>query len=284
MFPKSQHPATGWCEPPVHLPGILEIDSKGLQYHRSSDPSFQILFVGGSVATGTYATTTALTYFGLIGARLNADHLPSSITVFAAGAWKSIQDVAAMEYVVNSGLKPDLVVYINGLNDLTNGATADTLFGEQTATKNGTRWTRLYHEHDYERRVARYMLNMQNAVKFARSQRMAILIVLQPALFERDPLTDVERNLLTASLTPHESQQRLAQSYAQMRSRLAELADDQHVFFVDCSRLLNADRATTFTDMWHFSDFGHQQLAEALTPHIEQILKRPAQRVPVDTQ
>lgn len=37
-----------------------------------------------------------------------------------------------------------------------------------------------------------------------------------------------------------------------------------HVRFVDASRLFAGERATTFTDLWHFSDPGHEVLAELL--------------------
>lgn len=273
IFPKATHAATVWCEPSVLVPDILEIDSEGRQYYRPTQaPTNQILILGGSVASGTYASTTANTYFAQLGSRLSAANRPTSITVFAAGAWKSTQDLAALEHSLRSGMKPDLAILINGLNDLTNGGTAHALFGEPTATKDGSRWTRLYHGHDYSQRIAVYLQNMQQAAKLAQDQQFPILFVLQPALFERQPLTRVEGQLLWASLAPHSSQDELVRSYARMRSGLQALADDRQVYVVDASTIFHGEKATTFTDMWHFSDFGHEILAAAIAPTVLKIL------------
>lgn len=273
LFPKSQHPATGWCEPPNAIPGILEIDQEGVQHLRSAGPAkFTILFLGGSVAMGTYASSTEKAYFGRLAVMLAADGKPANITVFAAGAWKAAQDAAALEHVLQSGLKPDLIVFVNGLNDLTNGARADTLFGQPVATNDGSDWTKLYHSHDYKQRVAAYLRIMQAVITIANEHNSSLLIALQPALFERQPLSTVERQLLWASLAPHESQQVLVDSYSAMRTGLAHMEDKQRVFFVDCSKLFEGERPTTFTDMWHFSDFGHEKLAEELAPQIQQAL------------
>ena len=274
VYHKARHPATKWCEPLVDVPGILEIDSEGRQHFRpSGNATFDVLFIGGSVAAGTFASTAANTYFAQVGTQLEAGHDATSITVFAGGAWKSIQDVAALQHVVQSGMKPNLVVFINGLNDLTNGGTADGLYGERTSTRDGSKWTPLYHAHDYSRRIAIYLRNMREAAAFASGHNIAVLIALQPALFERDPLSNVESQLLAASLPPHESRDVLIQSYARMRSELSRLADGKHVFFLDCSRIFNGETATTFTDMWHFSDFGHQILANELTPQVRHALR-----------
>ena len=113
---------------------------------------------------------------------------------------------------------------------------------------------------------------MQAVISIARDHNASILIALQPALFERQPLSNVERQLLWASLAPHESQQALEESYAAMRSGLSQMADNKTVFFVDCSRIFDGETSTTFTDMWHFSDFGHEKLAEVLAPQIRKAL------------
>jgi len=273
VFQKPGHPATKWCEPLVDLPGILEIDADGRQHYRPGSPAtFDMLIIGGSVAAGTFATTSKQTYFGRVGAQLEAEKSPASITVFAGGAWKSGQDLAALKYTIQSGLKPNLVVLLNGLNDLTNGASTDALYGQRVPTRDGSAWTPVYHEHDYARRTAVYLRNMQSAATFCREHNMAVLFVLQPALFERDPLTDVERQLLKASLAPHKSMEVLIDCYAKMGTGLSRLADEKEVFFLDCSRIFNKESATTFADMWHFSDFGHQILANELTSRIIQVL------------
>ena len=54
------------------------------------------------------------------------------------------------------------------------------------------------------------------------------------------------------------------------------MADNETVFFVDCSRIFDGENSTTFTEMWHFSDFGHEKLAEVLAPQIRKALDLPS--------
>ena len=54
----------------------------------------------------------------------------------AGGAWKSIQELRAFQLHLQR--QPiDLIVFLNGLNDLTNGATAKTLYGEKIQPADG---------------------------------------------------------------------------------------------------------------------------------------------------
>ena len=55
---------------------------------------------------------------------------------FASGAWKSSQELKAF-LLYSQNYKPNLVIFLNGLNDLTNGATSKALFGEKTQTTAG---------------------------------------------------------------------------------------------------------------------------------------------------
>lgn len=275
LFNKTHHPTASWCEPELSVPGIIEIDARGRQHvEPTGKPEHRILIIGGSVAAGTYATTIEKTYFGQTCKRLEAEQCPTSITVFGAGAWKSIQELAALDEMLAEPLRLDSVILINGLNDLTNGITTEALFNQRARPRNGSAWTPLSHDHDYDRRVAVYLRNMRIAMAATRSRNIPILIVLQPALFERDPLTDVERQLLHASLIPHQSKEVLLQCYERMRTELQSLADERMVHFVDCSRSLNGDPATVFADLWHFSDFGHEMLAKSITPAIREILTK----------
>ncbi|MBM79871.1 MAG: hypothetical protein CMJ78_04675 [Planctomycetaceae bacterium] len=270
---KAPHPAVKWTEPTVQLAGILSIDQNGVQrYLPDGKPDSEVLVVGGSVAFGTYASGHDTTYFCQLGELLSKQGHRCQVSVFAAGAWKSIQDFTGVRYYTLQHSKPNVVVYLNGLNDLTNGSNAQTLFGEPTRTKDGSQWTYLYHEHDYRERVDLYLKNMSDAADFSKSQNQKMLVVLQPALFERSQLTDVEKELLEGSLLPHKSVDDLLQSYDAMRQGLQKLAKETHVHFLDASRIFEMETATTFTDIWHFSDVGHRILAETMLPAIDQIL------------
>ena len=278
VSPKPKHPVTGWAEPPYNEPGILEIDRNGMQFFMptKSKPEFKILIVGGSVASGTYASGVDTTYFHQLGSMLDAKGVGCQIVVYAAGAWKSVQDVAAFKHFVDSIGKPDLVVFLNGLNDLTNGANADVLYDVPVKTKDGSPWTAEYHEHDYDARVDKYLKNMTSAAEFAGENEIGMLVALQPALFEKTPLAAIEQKLLLGSLVFHkdDSAEELAKSYQTIRSGLSDLVDQGSVSFVDCSRIFDSDAKTMYTDLWHFADVGHQRLAEVLEPKIREILSQ----------
>jgi hypothetical protein len=61
-----------------------------------------------------------------------------------------------------------------------------------------------------------------------------------------------------------------------MREGLAALEQSGWLKFLDCSRVFDGERATTFTDLWHFSDFGHRLLGTAMAAAIAPILRGTA--------
>jgi lysophospholipase L1-like esterase len=197
------------------------------------------------------------------------------VTVDAVGAWKSVQEIASLE---QRGLQhdPDVVIFLNGLNDVTNGSNAAVLYGQQTATLDGSRWHPLYHEHDYPARVRRYLDNMHGVRDRLRARGKTVVLALQPALFEKRQLSAIESDLLRAVLRFLGPREALQRTYQELRSGLSGMADDTAVFFVDCSRVFDGEAETTFTDVWHFSDPGHQILGEALAAGLDPVLGRVA--------
>jgi lysophospholipase L1-like esterase len=262
----------GWHEAAVAVPGLLDIDANGQQHYRSGqNPKRSVVIFGGSVAFGGYASSIATTYFHVLGDALQRLGTPADITVVASGAWKARQEGVALEHYGTSP-PPDLIVFLNGLNDLTSGAASDTLFGQQTATRDGSSWTQDYHAHDYDQRVADYLEIMRRVGLFTRMRGNAALVVLQPSLAERAQRTSIEERLLDLSLVPHESASALQRSYQAMRDGLANFERSGTIQFLDCSRLFDSERATTFTDLWHFSDAGHRLLGEAMAGEIAAVL------------
>jgi hypothetical protein len=279
LGPKVPHPRLGWREPSLSVPGLLEIDGFGLQHFSSTQRNkSKIIILGGSVAFGAYASEIAKSYFHLLGGELERQGVAADVTVVAAGAWKSIQELNALE-LYGPTSRPDLVIFLNGLNDLTNGATSDTLYGQAVATADGSKWTPLYHAHDYRRRTAAYLENMGRAALLAARLGSDILFALQPSLTEREPRTKMESLLLAGSLEPHASLDALKQSYLDMRIGLGH-ARSASVHFVDCSRIFDQEKATTFSDIWHFSDFGHAILGSTMTRHAARILRTRLERRP----
>jgi lysophospholipase L1-like esterase len=277
---KNRHRNLSWTEQPQSLPGLLEIDQFGHQHFRSrADQKHKVLIFGGSVAMGTYSSTIERSYFHLLGVELERMSSPADITVVSACAWKSRQEVTALE-LFGSSMHPDLIVFLNGLNDLTVGATADSLFGEPVKTRDGSPWTPSYHVHDYQRRTALYLRNMRRAADWAGRNNVELLLVLQPALPEHHNLSELEKSLLKDWLKPHESLEALTDGFERQRRGLQDLKKMPHVHFLDCSRAFDVEKKTTFTDMYHFSDPGHELLGRQMAPAIAAILRSlPTQQV-----
>jgi hypothetical protein len=168
-------------------------------------------------------------------------------------------------------------VFLNGLNDLTIGSTADALFCDVTPTRDGSAWHPEYHAHDYEDRVKGYLSNMRQAAEVAGRLNSKLLIVLQPSLVEKKDRSRIEEQLLRGSLLKHSSAQALEQSYEQMRQGLSELDRSGKAHFLDCSRTFDEEKATTFADLWHFSDYGQKVLGQAMAREIAPLLPKAKQ-------
>ena len=142
------------------------------------------------------------------------------ITVFSFVWRKYIQDAESRGTSLNRKAiqkhhqheRIDLIVFLNGLNDLTNGATAKTLYGEKIKPADGSSWTPLYHAHDYRQRVSDYLNNMDAAWTISHKAGCDMLVVLQPSLVERASRTKIEEALLKGSLVPHASAQAFTES------------------------------------------------------------------------
>ncbi|MDD2365623.1 MAG: SGNH/GDSL hydrolase family protein [Desulfuromonadaceae bacterium] len=268
---------TIWREPEIHLAGKIDIDAFGRQRYSSSvKPEYRILIIGGSVAGGAYASSISTTYFNILGKELERRGVPVEIVIVAAGAWKSSQEVRALKHNIRE-LNPDLVVFLDGLNDLTNGATSQTLYGEPAATHDGSQWTVLYHSHDYDQRVADYLRNMEDARNIAMSHGAVFMVVLQPSLNERSKRTPVEETLLNLTLEAHSSSTALTNAYTGISKGLSAQAQTGKLYFIDCSKAFDSEKETYFSDIWHFSDFGHAILGRIMGDTIYDILRTPEQ-------
>lgn len=262
----------GWHEPEIHLDGLVDVDAAGRQYYRSKgkDPR-RLLIIGGSVAFGANASSISRTYFNVIGSELEKKGLPVEITVVAAGAWKSLQEIRALGRNLEE-LKPDLVIFLNGLNDLTNGSTSRTLYGQPTTTHDGSPWTIVYHSHDYEQRVLDYLANMKVARYMTAERGVRMLVVLQPSLNERSHRSRIEDKLLAMTLEAHTSAGALSGSYSAMAQGLESMNRRGQLAFFDASTLFDAESETVFTDIWHFTDPGHRMLGKAMADKISGML------------
>lgn len=230
-------PDTGWHEAEVHRPGFVDQDAAGVQRYESPGARAHVLIIGGSVAWGAYASSLEETYFAHAAKRLAALGAPVRISVLAAGAWTSEKELRAFRRD-GLALDPDVVVFLDGLNDLTQG-------------KGLTE----------DNRVGSYLDHLHEARDLAETKGVRVVISLQPTLTGKRRKSPLEERVLDlmadkAAIVPT--------AYARMRVELRGLEDESGTRFVDCSDALAGEKATTFTDIWHFADPGHRLLGRCL--------------------
>ena len=249
--PKQKSTFLRYVERHQDIPRLIHVDKEGFQYTAvpGSKPEYSILILGGSVAYGAYASTYAETYFVKLAHLLAQKEIHAEIYVLAAGAWISTDELLAF---VLKGLNksPDMVIFFDGLNDLTNI------------------------DKQYGRRTAAYLRNMEKAKTITAGYGMTIVYALQPFLPGKKKLTPLEKQILKMT----KGVDGLAPYYEKMRCGLRSLEDNRQAYFVDCSKIFDQETATTFTDIWHFTDPGHQMVAEYLAEKLSGIIKhRPDQ-------
>lgn len=175
--------------------------------------------MGASLAFGACSSDIPNTYFTRLAALLAQKSYPPEITVLAAGGWKSSQELEALQRF-GFPSRPDVVLFLDGLNDLTNGSNARVVYGVPTKTLDGSPWHGLYHEHDYPDRVRAYLDNMGAAVRLLRDNRTRVVLALQPSLFEKKTLTPLEQKLAKNTLHYLGNPEDLRTSYERMRAGL----------------------------------------------------------------
>ena len=239
-----------YCEREQTRSGAYAIDAQGFQHAGPLDAPYRVLVLGGSVAFGAYASTAAETYFAKLADGLAARGLPTRVSVLAASAWVSSHELAAF-LLWGREAAPQVAVFLDGLNDITN--------------------------QDYLEprvRVATYRQNVTSAREAARALGVDVVFALQPWPDGKATRTPIEERLVELSFAKHSDttlEVRL-RSYAEMREALAALAQAPGAHFVDCSGAFADEKATTFADYWHFSDPGHSLLAQCLVDGIAPVL------------
>ena len=209
-----------------------------------------VLILGASVAWGAYASTLAETYFAHLADELRRAGTPVDVTVVAAGARTSDNKLKALRLHA-PGLRPDDVVFLDGLDDLTEAPEAS----ENT-------------------RVLRYLDHLHEGRDVAETLGARVLIALQPVLLGKRHKTRIERRILQLM---SKDVAFVPTAFPRMRVGVRGL-EDERTRFVDCSDAFSGEAATTFTDIWHFADPGHRLLsrclAEGLVPMVREVVAR----------
>jgi hypothetical protein len=153
----------------------------------------------------------------------------------------------------------DLIVFLDGLNDITDSAA----FRRGKSVARGER-------------VARYLRNMERGRQLAAERQVPVVFCLQPFLLQKRQLSRIERRIVELSFSDEYPQEFVRSAYPQVRDGLRRLAGPKGAYFVDCSGALDGETATSFADIWHFPDPGHELLAECLANGLLPILARRA--------
>src|SRR5262249_7948993 len=196
------------------------------------------------------------TYFVQMLTLLEARGYPVELTVDAAGAWTSFNETAAYRLDV-APLHPDVVVFLNGLNDLTQN--------KPEITRNP---------------VKSYIQNMSEALELSHRNGVRMVVVLQPLLADKRFTTPLERRILQFPVNAVDRlpakgaawPQRYVEAFQIYRQHLERMAARRGMSFVDCPDALSDERATPFADFWHFADPGHRLLARCIAEGLIPVL------------
>lgn len=244
-------PVVGWYTQEITIPGLLEVDEAGLQrFDPQTKPDARLLILGGSSAFSFYTSTIDRTYFVRLGQILESDGLPVEIVNAATTGWVSAQEVSALE-TNGVALAPDVVIFLNGLNDLV-----------------------IYDERSFSVRISTYLDNMQRALRFNRKHGYKTVFVLQPSLLTKRSKSRWEERILDLSISPRRDlEDKLRLSYREMEEGLRRIADaDETAFCIPSSGVFDDSPHTVFSDFWHFGNSGHEMLARHIARSLSPIV------------
>ncbi len=236
------------CERTQTIPLLVTIDGRGFQHVGGGLDAFpRLLFVGGSVAFGAYASTVETAYFTAL-FRLLQDEFPGlGISILARNGSVGLEDFESYA-LRGSEVQPDMVVFVNGLNDLMNrpGKSPDE----------GLR---------------KYRRSVRLAAQLGHLQQVSMVFAMQPFLGGKLHKTPLERRLLDLTIDNYEEV--INPWYRRMAAEAEMLAKQGEAVFFDYSDLLADEEPTTFADQWHFSDVGHTLFAKALAHDLAPLLR-----------
>lgn len=245
------------CWSAISNPAIF-IDKNGFQYSQSCRPrdpaGADVLVVGGSVAEGAHASTTAHTWWNQLDQNLTLLRgKPTCIVVFALGGAKSEWEFQAARSFLKEH-QPKLVVSMSGLNDLVNPGSDDNSKLAQYSLD--------------------YLSNSFNTARLAESKGSVFVHAFQPALFDKQNLTAIERSLLPGYVrTAGYDAEAPKRVFGPHLDRIATAASkaawlDRHYLFIDLRHITSASHKTLFADLWHFQDPLHERLGRVLAHRI----------------
>ena len=240
----------------------IQIDKYGYQYSStclSREPSrIDILVVGGSVAEGAHASSSANTWWDHFAKKISdLKHDATCVGVLALGGAESDWELKAVRAHL-SMYDTNIILSLGGLNDIVKRRT---------------------HEHQILLSSALgYLVNNTAMATVANSRSSLFVQVLQPALFDKKNLSKTEKLLLVGylpkALYDPAAPGKVFSPYIDLMAHFSSRADwnNPNHFFIDQRTVFNEEKRTLYGDIWHFQDPAHQLLGETLATRLFQRL------------
>lgn len=316
---------------PLKDTSVIRINSlgfRGKEFSTTKDKNtYRIIILGGSAANGKGASSNDTTIAGYLEKILTEKIKGRSFEVYnmAIFGYISAQELITLQF---HGLdfKPDLVIDINGYNDLITGmhdadypayASADTepvIQAYNTLWKGHfssialivlKRWSYFIRhlsakmEVEYKKRyiatpsvreklitgriprIDFYIKNMNTMYALSEYYKYNLVVVLQPTLIQKSPLTEKEEKIKQSYFVSGDCKELfpyvLSTYYPIISERMGELKNNKQHFFLDFSQLFINIKEQAFVDIVHYSDKGNKIFAERLYDKILPVINEKIQ-------
>lgn len=311
---------------PMKDESVIRVNSlgfRGKEFSTSKDKNtYRIIILGGSAAFGKGASSDKTTIAGYLEKILNERIKGKTFEVYnmAIPGYISAQELISLQFC-GIDFKPDMVIDINGYNDLLTGmhdvnypsyASSDS---EPVVQAYDTLWKGPFYsiafiilkrwslfvrylsakiEFEYKNRyldipgireklitsriprIEFYTKNMNTMYALAEYYKFNLVIVLQPTLIYKSPLTSKEQKIKQSYFECKDAKQLfpyIVNTYYPLLSRkMNELKNNRQHFFIDFSQLFLNIKETTFLDIVHYNDTGNEIFAGRLYDKISPII------------
>jgi lysophospholipase L1-like esterase len=264
----------------------------------------RLLVLGGST-TFCNEVPDEFTWPSLLQARLAADPATADVEVVNAGAMGAgtFQELERLKHELARGPRPDFVVSLHGVNDVTQGVYNNrpdlTLSGyaeeiERTWAQRLMRKSRLFeflvqtfrpalqappHLSDpaaVERAVRasaeNYRANLRAMAELCAREGIGFVAFLQPSMYTitSRPLTEAE--LRVGELKHPGMRRAFAAGHPALQREAAGLREREGVNVIDASDGFDAERRPIFLDFCHVEELGNRAIVERVFPAIRAML------------
>ena len=261
-----------------------EIDEKG-------EGVYRIVIVGGSTAFGGMSTSDDKTFFNVLEKKLNEKVFPDKkyeIISAAVPSYNSMQELILIQTEVLK-LEPDMVIIVDGFNDAINYMMRDNRPGYPDMFKNLEKYTsteaflkmRLrkiriirkimermeekerMNQSTYDPEVVEFYGNNLDVIcHLLKSYNIQPVIVFQPAIFYKSPLSQPERTYL--EWNKQLSQKVFVALYDDLATKAEFVAAKNDVPYLDARYIYEGSGDTLFLDDCHLNDRAQEILADNL--------------------